>query len=100
MARGSCPQTSSFPGLQVYHCLAYSYDWSENPFSQNSLLYSDEELDGTPSSTGSFDLVSYPSRLWETLPVVYTGRSTFAFLKYFAQGFGVVKLNSILVGLW
>jgi hypothetical protein len=77
MARGSCPQTSSFPSLPVYRCLAYSDDRSENHFSENFLLHSDKELAGIPSFAGSFNLVSYPSGLWETLPVVYTGHSTF-----------------------
>jgi hypothetical protein len=77
MVRGGCPQTSLFPYLPVYCCLAYSDGWSENIFSKIFLLHSDKELVGIPSSTGSFDLLSYPSRLWETLPIVYTNRSTF-----------------------
>ena len=77
MAHGGCLQTSSFSSLPVYHCLAYSYGWSENPFLEKFLLYSDKELAGTPSSVGSFDLVSYPSMLWETLLTIYTNRSTF-----------------------
>jgi hypothetical protein len=77
MARGSCPQTSSFPGLSVYRYLAYLDDWSENPSLGNFLLYSDKELASIPSSAGSFDLAFYPSRSWETLPIVYIGHSTF-----------------------
>jgi hypothetical protein len=77
MAHGSCPQTSSFPGLPVYCYLAYSNDWSENPSLGKFLLHSDEELASIPSSTGSFDLASYPSRPWETLLTIYTGHSTF-----------------------
>jgi hypothetical protein len=77
MARGGCLQTSSFPGLLVYHCLAYLDGWSENPFSENLLLYSDKELAGTPSSTSSFALVSYLSKLWETPHIICTDRSTF-----------------------
>jgi hypothetical protein len=77
MAHRSCPQTSLFPGLLVYHYLVYSNDWSENPSLGNFLLHPDKELASIPSSTGSFDLASYPSRSWETLPAVYTGHSTF-----------------------
>jgi hypothetical protein len=43
---------------------------------ENSLLYSDKELGGIPSSAGSFDLDSCISSLWEALIVVYIGRST------------------------
>jgi hypothetical protein len=77
MARGSCPQTSSFQGLPVYCYLAYSDDWSENPSLGNPLLHSDKELAGISSFASLFHLASYPSRSWETLPVVYTGHSTF-----------------------
>ena len=77
MVRGGCPQISSFPGSLVYLYLAYSDDWSENSSLGNFLLHSDKELVGIPSSASSFDLTSYPSRPWEILPVVYTGRSTF-----------------------
>jgi hypothetical protein len=77
MDRGSCPQTSSFQGLPVYHYLTYSDDWSENSSLENFLLHSNKGLVGIPSSASSFDLSSYPSRLWETLPAIYTGHSTF-----------------------
>jgi len=77
MVRGSCPQTSLFSGLLVYRYLAYSDDWSENPSLGNFLLQPDKELVGIPSSAGSFDLASYPSKSWETLPIVYTGHCTF-----------------------
>jgi hypothetical protein len=77
MAHGSCPQTSSFPGLPVYHYLACSDDWSENPSLGNFFLHSDKELAGIPSSTGLFHLASYLSRPWKTLPIVYTSHSTF-----------------------
>jgi hypothetical protein len=77
MAHGSCPQTSSFPGLPVYRYLAYSDDWSENPSLGNFLMHSNKELSGIPSSASLFHLSSYPSRSWEPLPVVYTGHSTF-----------------------
>jgi len=66
-----------FPGLPVYHYLAYLDDWSENPSMGNFLLHPDKELAGIPSSAGSFDLASYPSSSWETLPIVYTSHSTF-----------------------
>jgi hypothetical protein len=77
MAYGSCPQTSSFPSLPVYHYLAYSDDWSENPSLGNFFLHLDKDLASIPYSIGSFDLASYPSRSWETLPAIYTGHSTF-----------------------
>jgi hypothetical protein len=77
MAHGSCPQTFSFQGSKVYHYLAYLGDWSENPSLGNFLLHFNKELAGILSSTGVFHLVSYPSKSWETLPVVYTGHSTF-----------------------
>ena len=77
MVRGRCPQTFLFPGLSVYRSFTYLDDWSENPSSGNFLLHSDKDLVGIPSSAGSFDLASYPSRIWETLPTVYIGRSTF-----------------------
>ena len=69
MAYGTCPQTSSFQGLSVYRYLVYSDDWSENP--------SNKGLAGILSSASLFNLASYPCRSWETLPVVYTGHSTF-----------------------
>jgi hypothetical protein len=77
VAHGSCSQTSSFPGLLVYLYLAYSDDWSKNPSLGNFLLHSDKELASIPSFASSFDLSSYPSRSWETLPTVYTGHNTF-----------------------
>jgi hypothetical protein len=77
MAHGSCPQTSSFPVLLVYYYLAYSDDWSENPSLRKFFLHFDKDLASIPSSAGSFDLASYPSRYWETLLVVYTGHITF-----------------------
>jgi hypothetical protein len=77
MVRGGCPQTSSSPYLLVFHYLAYSDGWSENIFSKNFLLHSDKELVAIPSSASSFGLVSYPSKLWETLPTVCTGRNTY-----------------------
>ena len=77
MARGRCPQTSSFPSSPVYCYLAYSDDWSENPSLGNLLLHSDKDLASIPSSVGPFHLASYPSRSWETLPIIYTGHSTF-----------------------
>jgi hypothetical protein len=77
MARGSCLQTSPFLGLAVYRYLAYSDDWSGNPSLENLFLHSDKELAGINSFAGAFHLVSYPSKSWETLPVVYTGHITF-----------------------
>jgi hypothetical protein len=77
MARGRYPHTSLFLGLPVYCCLVYLDDWSENPFLEDFLLHFDKELAGIPSSASSFDLSSYPSRLWETLPIVYTSHITF-----------------------
>jgi hypothetical protein len=77
MACGAVPKLLHSQVYRFTYCFAYSDDWSENPFSENFLLHSDKELAGIPSSTGSFDLASYPSRLWETLCVVYTGHSTF-----------------------
>ena len=77
MAHGSCPQTYSFQGLPVYRYLAYLDDWSENPSLGNPLLHSDKELASISSFAGLFHLASYPSRSWETLPIVYTGHSTF-----------------------
>jgi hypothetical protein len=77
VARGSCPKTSSFPGLPVYRYLACSDDWSENTSFGNFLLHSDKEMAGIPSFASLFHLASYPSRSWETLPTFYTGHSTF-----------------------
>jgi hypothetical protein len=77
MVHEECPQTSSFPDLPVYHCLAYLDYWSENPFSKIFLLHSGKKMVGIPSSAGSFGLASYPSKLWENLPVVCTGHNTF-----------------------
>jgi hypothetical protein len=77
MVHGDYLQTSLFPSLLVYHCLAYLDGWSESPFSENFLLCSNEELAGTPSSVGLFALVSYLSMLWETRPIVCIDRITF-----------------------
>jgi hypothetical protein len=77
MSRGSCSQTSSFPGLPVYRYLACLDDWSENLSLGNFLLHSDKELASIPSFTGLFHLASYPSKSLETLPIVYTSDSTF-----------------------
>jgi hypothetical protein len=77
MVHRHCPRTSSSPDLLVYRCLAYSDGSSEDLFSEIFLLHSDKELDGIPYSDGSFNIVSYPSRIWETLPAIYIGRSTF-----------------------
>jgi hypothetical protein len=41
------------------------------------LLHSDKGLVDIPSSIGSFGLVSYHSKLWETLSVVCIGHITF-----------------------
>jgi hypothetical protein len=77
MIHGGCPQTSLFPNLLVYHYLVYLDGWSENVFSKIFFLHSDKELASIPSSVGSFNLVYYLSRLWETMLVVYTGCITF-----------------------
>jgi hypothetical protein len=77
MVCGGCPQTSSFPSSLVYHCLAYLDYWNEILFSERFLLHFDKGLVDIPSSAGSFGLVSYHSKLWETLSVVCIGHITF-----------------------
>ena len=100
MARGSCPQTSSFPCLPVYRYLAHSNDWSENTF------------------LGNFCCILIRSWIVSVLLLVH---SIFLFIllglgklyplfilvishsflpQCLTQGFGVVKLNFVPVGLW
>jgi len=78
--RGGCPQTYSFPDLPL-HCFTITFHIpmvGVEILSRNSfLLHSGKEMVGSPSSVGSFHLVSYPSRIWETLSIVYIGRITF-----------------------
>jgi hypothetical protein len=100
MARESCPQTSSFPDLLVYRCLAYSDDCSENPFSESFWLHFDKELDGIPSSTGSLILFLILLGFGKLYSLFILVIAHSCFPEYLTQGFGVVKLNSILVGLW
>jgi hypothetical protein len=72
-----CPQIYSFPGSLVYCYLVYLGYWSEILSKQIFLLDSDMVLASIPSFIGSFGLIAYPSKLWETLLVVCTGRGTF-----------------------
>jgi hypothetical protein len=52
MARRDCLQTSLFPGLLVYHCLAYSDGLSESPF--NSVHFFATKVLQPFSSVGKF----------------------------------------------
>jgi hypothetical protein len=50
---------------------------SENISLEIFFLHSDKVLVGIPSSAGSIDLVSYPSKFWEILSVVCIDHNTF-----------------------
>ena len=100
MAHGSCPQTSLFPGLSVYHYLVYSDDWSEDPSLGNFLLHSDKELAGIHSSDVHSILLLILPGLGKLYPLFILVIAHSCFPEYVTQGFGVVKLNFVPVGLW
>jgi hypothetical protein len=100
MAGRSCPQSSSFPGLSVYHYLVYSDDWSENPCLGKFLLHFDKELAGIPSSVVHLILLLILPGLGKLYPLFILVIAHSCFPEYVTQGFGVVILNYVPIGLW